>query len=540
VRLSWTAPATFWNGAVSSYLVRYARVPITATNFDDASVSAYTYSAVPAVPGQSDGVTVTGLNIETDYYFAVKGVDSIGNVGDLAATLTATRASFNVTILSGTGTDNSGFDLDGAADLGTASSRSFATDGLSDLIVGATAARHVYVYFGTANGYSTTPSITITGSVNGFGRSTANVGDIDGDGLADIAVASPNDSGGKVFIFSRKSPPASWGSTTNWPATLTDTQANYVISTPVTVTGLIAGHGLARLGTFDSDGSDDFAISYSGSSSNTGAVIVVKGGASFASLTPDSTNSILFTGAVAGGVFGGGVMGIGRFYGSSSPMTMIVGATVAGTSYSFTGVSPAGGVATTASADDTTVGVGADRYGTPIGFLGPLGASPGAITIAGVSGKYVDLHLGTTSTGPFLGTAGSSASPAARFIDTASGNSFGVVNVGSGVRGTSTAGSFIGGDSVSDLVLAGQGEVGRPIYLVSGSALTTLSGTIDVSQTQSGNVPGILKVSNKFPTDWSNGFTSGTSIVDLDGDGYTDFAIGEFSSATPGRVAVFY
>jgi hypothetical protein len=541
IRLSWVAPATFWNGAVSSYLIRYATVPITATNFDDSAVtSVFTYSGTPAAPTQADGVTISGLNIETDYYFAVKAVDVIGNVGDIAATTTATRATFNVTVLSGVGTDNSGFDLDGSADLGTSTSLSFTGDGLSDLIVGATGAKHVYVYFGTASGYSTTPSITITGAVNGFGRSVANVGDIDGDGLADLAVSSPNDSGGKVYIYSRKSPAGSWGSTTNWPSTLTDTQASYVISTPGTVTGVIAGRGLQRLGDFDGDGSDDFAISYSGSTSNTGAVIVVKGGASFASLTPNTTNSILINGGVAGGVFGGSLVGIGKFYGSMSGATMLVGASVVGTSYSFTGVSPVGGVATIASADDSTVGVAADRYGLPLGYLGPLGSSPGAVTVAALTGKYVDLHLGTTSTGPFRGTAGSAPSPSVHFVDTASGNSFGVVSFGSGVKGTSTAGSFIGGDSVPDLVLAGQSEVGRPFYLISGGALTTLSGTVDVSQAQSGNVPGILKVANKFPTDWSNGFTTGCSIVDLDGDGNSDFAIGEFASAIPGRVVVFY
>jgi hypothetical protein len=541
VHLAWTAPATFWNGSVSSYLVRYANVPITTTTFDDATVtSSYTYTGTPSAPGQADGVTISGLDIETNYYFAVKAIDAVGNISDPAATATGTRADLSVTILSGAGTDNSGFDLDGSADLGTASSLSFSNDGLSDLIVGATAAKHVYVYFGTPSGYSTTPSITITGSFNGFGRGIANAGDIDGDGLADIAISSPNDSGGKVFIFSRKSPPGSWGSSTNWPATLTDTQANYVIAMPAGVTGAITGRGLQRLGDFDGDGNDDVAISYSAANSSLGAVVIVKGGTSFASLTPNATNSIQVNGTAAGGGFGAAVMGIGRFYASGTGTTMIASASVAGASYAFAGQSPSGGVLSATSADDSTIGSGTDRYGTPIGFLGPLGSSPGAFTLAATAGKYVDLHLGTPSSGPFLGTAGGAPAASVRFVDSASGNSFGVVSFGSGVRGTSTAGSFIGGDSLPDLVLAGQSETGRPIYLVSGSALTTLSGTVDVSQPQSGNVPGILKVSNKFPMDWSNGFTTGCSIVDLNGDGYADFAIGEFASGIPGRVAVFY
>jgi hypothetical protein len=539
-QLSWTAPVTFWNGAVSSYLIRYARVPITTANFDDATVtSSFTYTGTPAAPGMTDSATVTGLNIETDYYFAVKGVDVIGNVGDLGATSTAARGNFNVTVVSGVGTDNSGFDLDGSADVGTASTLDFTNDGLTDLIVGATGAKHVYVYFGSATGYSTTPSITFTGAFTGFGRSVANVGDIDGDGLDDIAIASPNDNGGKVYIFSRKSPPSSWGSSTAWPARLSDTQANYVISTPGTVTGVIAGRGVQRLGDFDADGIDDFAVSYAASSSNLGAVIVVKGSSTFGSRTPDSTNSIQFNGSVAGGSFGAAVVGIGRFYGSPAGATMVVTASVAGTSYAFAGQSPPGGVVAATSADDSTVGPGSARYGTPIGFLGPLGVSPGALALSALQGAYVDLNIGTAS-GPFLGTAGTAPAPSVRFTDSLAANSFGVINIGSGVRGKSTAGSFIGGDSLPDLVLAGQAEANRPVYIVSGSALTTLSGTVDVSQAQSGAVPGIVKVSGRFPADWSNGFTTGCSVIDANGDGYTDFAIGEFASAAPGRVAVFY
>jgi hypothetical protein len=157
-----------------------------------------------------------------------------------------------------------------------------------------------------------------------------------------------------------------------------------------------------------------------------------------------------------------------------------------------------------------------------------------------LQGKYVDVNIGSATTGPFLGTAGSAPAPSIHLTDSQSANSFGVINIGSGVRGTSGAVSFIGGDTVPDLVLAGQSEAGRPIYVVSGTALTSLSGTVDVSQTQSGALPGIVKVSGRFPADWSNGFTAGASIVDLNGDGYGDFAIGEFASAAPGRVAVFY
>src|SRR5262249_7863632 len=159
----------------------------------------------------------------------------------------------------------------------------------------------VYVYFGAPTGYAATPSITITGSVAGFGRSVADISDIDGDSLDDLAISSPNDAGGKVFIFSRKNPPASWGSTTTWPSALRDTQASYVVSTPASLAGAMSDRGVQRLGDLDGDGYDDFAIGYSAANANLGAVVVVKGGPTFSSRTPDATNSFQVNGTVAGG-----------------------------------------------------------------------------------------------------------------------------------------------------------------------------------------------------------------------------------------------
>lgn len=538
--LGWTAPATSWNAPVSSYEVRFARTPITAANFDDTSmVSSAPFAGTPSAPGQSDGVIVKGLDIETDYYFAVAAVDAWGNRGPISATVAPERAVFNVTVLSGMGTDNSGYDLNGAADLGTAGTRAFQPDGLSDLIVGATAAQRVYVFFGTAAGYSTTPSITITGAFTGFGRSVVDAGDLDGDGLDDLAISSPNDNGGRIYIFSRKNPPASWGTTSSWPATLTDTQANYVISSTGLLASSLAGRGLARVGDFDGAGSDDLAIGYSGANSGQGSVVIVKGGASFASRTlPDTTNAIQIDGVAPAGAFGVALLGIGKFE-PSAGTTLIVTASLEGTSYAFGGHAPAGGVMTAAAADDSTVGSGTDRYGTPIAYLGPLGASPGAFALTSLPGQYVNLELGTAASGPFVGAAGSAPAPSVHFVNGMAGNSFGVIAIGGGVKGTSQVKSFIG-DAQPDLILGEQGESGFPMYIINGSALTTLSGTVDVSAPIMATIPGIVKVSGKLPADWATGFTTGALVSDLDGDGYGDFAIGEASSAKPGRVAVFY
>jgi hypothetical protein len=70
--ITWTAPGD--NGSpVAGYEVRYAKVPITAANFDDNAVTtAVTYTGAPPNPGQPDGIDVAPLYIENDYYFALR------------------------------------------------------------------------------------------------------------------------------------------------------------------------------------------------------------------------------------------------------------------------------------------------------------------------------------------------------------------------------------------------------------------------------------------------------------------------------------
>jgi hypothetical protein len=308
--------------------------------------------------------------------------------------------------------------------------------------------------------------------------------------------------------------------------------------------GAMFNRSLSRLGDFDGAGGDDLGISYALANGTTGSVVVVKGGSSFASRTlPDTTNAIQLNGTAAGGGFGVSVVGIGQFFSSAAGTTLVSTASIVGTSYAFGGQSPAGGTLTAAASDDSTVGVAAHRYGTPIGYLGPLGSSPGALTLAGVIGRYVDVNTGTSATGPFLGAPGSAPTPSVRLTDSQSGNSFGIINVGSGIRGTSRVVSFIGGDAVPvpDLVVAGQAESSGPsFYIINGNSLLTMSGVVDVSVPLPGTVPGIVKVTGKFPADWSSGYATGAAIIDLDGDGHGDFAIGESVSGKPGRTVVFY
>jgi Fibronectin type III domain len=542
-QLSWTAPGD--NGArVSGYDVRYARIPITAGNFDDTSVTAAVpYSGQPAAPGQPDGIAVSNLFIETDYYFAIRARDAAGNTSSHVPTPSATRANFLTTVLTGVGTDGLGIDLDGSGDFG-GPGNSFTPDGYSDLIVGGTGGTHVYVFFGSAAGYSTTPSITLTGTVANFGRAVVNAGDLDGDGLDDIAVASPNDGNGRVFVFSRKNPPASWGTTTTWPTALMDTQATYTFTADPTFAGganSIFRSSMARLGNFDGTGAEDLAVGFRLHNGNLGGVVIIKGSASLASMTipdPAATNTIQIEGTVASGQLGISLVGIGQFFPSPAGPGLVIGAPIARAVYAFRGQAPASGMLTTAAADDSVIGAAADQYGINLSFLGPLGG-PGSVTVASTMGKYVDVHLGTSTAGPLLGPAGGAPAASVRFVDAASGNSFGVVNIGGGVKGTSQSVSLIGGDNTPDLVMAGQAETSNALYIVSGAAIGSMSGSFDVSVGQGGITSPVVKVPSRIPSPWS-GYAGSSLIIKSNNDVYSDFAIGESAFGAAGRVIVLY
>ena len=184
-------------------------MPITAANFDDASVTtAVTYTGTPVRSDSVDGIDVSPLLMETDYYFAVEATDAGGNRSGIATTAGATRSPFLVTRRLGHGCQpttsgkTSMAQVISDAQLGEAS---WATE-MSDLLVGTNGGGRAYMFMGAAAGYAATPTVIFTGAFSGFGSAIANAGDIDGDMLDDIAITSTNDGTGKVYIYSRKPP----------------------------------------------------------------------------------------------------------------------------------------------------------------------------------------------------------------------------------------------------------------------------------------------------------------------------------------------
>ncbi|HVT09699.1 MAG TPA: fibronectin type III domain-containing protein, partial [Polyangia bacterium] len=550
MQLTWTAPSDSGGGNVAGYQIRYARVPIDASNFDNPAVTtAVPYLGAPATAGQVDGITVSNLFIENGYYFAVKAVDVAGTSSSIlasnpGATCDCTNgnccaAHFLTTTLTGTAGDRLGRDMDGSGDFGQPAGRSFAKDGFSDLLVaGQGANKTAFIYFGSDTGYSATPSVTFTGTASQFGSAIADIGDVDGDLLDDIAIASRADGVGKVYIFSRKNPPASWGTTNSWPANLSDTQANYVITgvAPLTA-GSMDVRNIARLGNFDGVGSDDFAVAFDGANGVAGTVFIVKGSSSFASINlPDPANAYEIDGAAANTGFGAFLLGLGSFYDRPG---LVSTATLTSSVYAFGG-QVLGAPITASAADDSSVTAATARYGSTLGLLGPIGTSTDAITIGALSAQYVDVNFGTAATGPIVGAAGGAPTPSVRLVDTAAGNSFGVINIGSTVRGSGQVGSFVGSETtaVPDLVVAGQAETGLPLYIVNGAALANMSGTVDVAAAT--DPTAIIKLTGVIPSNWA-AYSVGTIIANTDNHGTPGFAVGEsVGSASAGRVVVIY
>ncbi|HEY1537443.1 MAG TPA: integrin alpha, partial [Polyangiaceae bacterium] len=522
--LAWTAPDD--NGAsASGYDVRVAKgTPITTANFDAQERVPYGGTASPA--GSPDGVDVPNRLIENDYYFAVAALDKAGNRGPIASAGPAT-AHFNSTLLApGNAAEMFGYSIDGSTSLDG--------DAYSDLIVGAYNSQTVYIYMGSATGYPTTPTATIVGSSIGFGRSATIVGDIDSDGLPDLAIGSPLDGGnGAIYIFKGRHP---------WPTSLQQSDADYIIQTGADFASSFNGYHITRLGDFNNDGVDDFAVS-APFYANLGRVSVVYGvpkGTAFGAGSPGTVSLPADYGTRALEIdyssgttsIGQTLVGVGRLY-ANGGTTLVAGAPDgAGSASAFHGLGQVGPV----TAPDQTFAspVSNGRTGFGLAFLGGgsslpvLGIGSPAYNNNPPNGQ-VDLFGGNVATGPFGGARATYTDSKATTV----GDGFGAMVVGSAFsNGVTTS---IIGDSAPDVVLAPLKEAGAAthIYILTGQNAIT-PGTRDIVSA--------ADVSYQMPTGWQGCSTFSGSIKDANGDSYGDLAIGEWrrTSGFNGQVLVLW
>jgi hypothetical protein len=527
-RLAWTAPAD-GTASVSGYDVRVSKALIdTADKF--AAAESVAYTSTPPAAGAQDGIDVPDRIIENDYYFAVVATDAVGNPSPMAYTTSAARATFNtVQLVSSVANEQMGWRVDGSTDL--------TGDGRSDLIVGAYAGLNAYVYFGSPTGYPTTPSLTIMGSAVGFGGAVSAVGDINGDGLPDIAVSSPHDGDGKVFVFYGRS---------SWPATLGENQADVVIDVDSTADPGFAsrafGSTLAALGDFDGDDIDDFAIGTPYYDNNHGHLAVVFGAAG--GLPPQvvlpaayGTRALAFLGSTSlEGYFGYAVLGLPGFYAGGS--TLIVGTSPSnsgGLVYAWRGRGAQAAPLSFSSADSSLTGSGAGTVGSwavvPLRNLTGLSLPAVAFGVPDAASGAVRAWSGTATSGPFaqqimnLDDAGATA-----------GLSFGAFLATGAFSGQTATVSYLG-DSTPDLATGSIARSGLParLFIVNGTRLAALgSAGTDIAT--------VADVVYPLPSGWTNFTYFDVALRDLDGDGYGDLAIPEFDYSNPfnGRILVLW
>lgn len=514
--LAWTSPVDT-GGTVTSYDVRVAKgTPINAGNFDAQEQVAYPGAAAAA--GATDGLDIAGRLIENDYYFAVVPIDKAGNRGALAATGPA-AAHFNATLIAGGTNEMFGHSVDGSTSLDG--------DAYSDLVVGTENAKTVSIYMGSATGYSTTPTSTIVGVNVGFGRSASIVGDIDSDGLPDLAIGSGANN--TVYIFKGRRP---------WPVSLLESDADYVVQPGAGFdVSSVNGFAITRLGDYNSDGVDDFAVSapfYAGG----GRISVVYGvpnGTPFGtvSLPADYGTRALEIDSSGGTTTGQTLAGLGRFYGGGGT-TLVAGAPAsAGNGLAFHGLSAQVGPITTA--DQTFAGpLAGGRTGFGLGFLGGGGSVPlvgigSPATASNPASGRVDLFAGNVAIGPFSGAHAIYTDSRA----TAVGDAFGLMVIGSAYANGVTT-SLIG-DSAPDVVLAPLTEAGAAthIYIMTGQNAMT---------PDTRDIVSAADVSYQMPVGWQGCSNYSGVIKDSNGDGYGDLAIGEWRRTTGinGQVLVLW
>lgn len=547
-RLEWTIPAD-GAGSPSTYEVRVGNTPIDASNFD--SMEDVPFS--DTCPGGGTAcVDVRDRFVQRDYYFAVASADAAGNQGPVVSA-GPLSASLNTTILTGQEAPGSnerfGISSDGSASING--------DGYADLVAGSARGNKVYIWFGSDSGYGGAPNVTISGPTGvEFGRAVSVVGDIDSDGFNDIAIGAPGSDGlrGRVYVIRGR---ASWPSTIN-AQTQADTEVVMSGSEPL-FTYAYAGSALARLGDFNDDGYDDFAIGATSYDDTlfVGYVAIVLGTADTASgwelpstiTLPDDvgTDALAVAGdpSVAYGALGWGVLGLGSFFGASAGDTLVAAATFGDVVYAFRGQSggPSGQIAI-GTADSTLTGSGSTRLGNSLALVGSFAGRPAVavgnprLNASGASGR-VFVHFGSNA-GPFSGPVTEIRSS----TFTVNTSRFGYAVMGSGVSGTSLGMNLLGNAS-GDIAATGQLLSGAPapVYLMSGETVRAASGGTMDAATDAEVIFDLASVSGL--DDWRGASYLSSMIQDCNGDGFADLAIGEFdgSSGAPaydGRLVVIW
>ncbi len=281
------------------------------------------------------------------------------------------------------------------------------------------------------------------------------------------------------------------------------------------------GYSIARLGDYNNDGVDDFAVAAPFYNSNAGLVAIVSGIAAGlpASITLPSAfgaGSIRVDGEAGSTDFGVRVLGLGSFYGTTTTPALAVAApfasTNAGKLYAFMGAS--GGSISASAAINTVTGAAGEYIGyhglNALGNVGPGGQTATGVAVIDVSPSRVDGWSGAAASGPFNIRASYTSSESTT-------STFGRMIVGGGASGRAATFSFIG-SSRSDVAITTRANATPRLYIIDGDKVTMPS---------SSTVESIADVTVSLIGTFNDFSQQVTAIPDLDGDGYGDLVVAE-------------
>jgi len=168
-------------------------------------------------------------------------------------------------------------------------------DGLPDLVVGAFAISDSQAFLFLGRDLTTAIPLANPGGVtDGLGRSLAGVGDVNGDGYADVVVGAYKQEVAYLYYGSKTGLPAT-------PVTIADPASAGLFGVAVSGAGDVNGDGYA-----------DVVIGASGANSGAGGAYLFLGGASGLSPSPANATQSLPYGAAANAGYGSAVAGTGN------------------------------------------------------------------------------------------------------------------------------------------------------------------------------------------------------------------------------------
>ncbi|MFO0559037.1 MAG: FG-GAP-like repeat-containing protein [Polyangiales bacterium] len=248
----------------------------------------------------------------------------------------------------------------------------FNNDGVEDVVIGAPGSSHAYAYISAAGTVSFDPadrlSIAGPGGAGRFGERVVSAGDMDGDGLPELAVSTTRATG-RVFIFS-------WRRTA---FVLVSTQTDSAAST-------LFGASLASAGDIDGDGYGELLVGAPNANSGAGAVDVVWGGASPVDWTRTRINAPASPAATA--EFGASIAAGDA--NEDGVADLFIGApgssTNAGRVFQLFGTRDRAvlSTATTRAFGAPPMGSAAGRFGAELAFVSGSRASASSPTVAGL------------------------------------------------------------------------------------------------------------------------------------------------------------